>query len=77
MDRAADRGGMAERPNALVLKTRGAKTPEGSNPSAPALKPDRRSALFLLKIIKILETFAFWFCTLWVTSRLEKEVQAA
>jgi hypothetical protein len=33
--------------------------------------------LDLLKIIKILETFAFRFCTLWVTSRLEKEVQAA
>jgi hypothetical protein len=31
----------------------------------------------LLKIIKILETFAFRFGTLWVTSRLEKEVQAA
>jgi hypothetical protein len=31
----------------------------------------------LLKIIKILETFAFRFCTLWVTSRLEKEMQAA
>ena len=77
VDRAAHRGGMAERPNALVLKTRGAKTPEGSNPSAPALKPDRRSALNLLKIIKILETFAFRFCTLWVTSRFEKEVQAA
>ena len=29
-------GGMAERPNALVLKTRGAKTPVGSNPTAPA-----------------------------------------
>ena len=27
---------MAERTNALVLKTRGGKTPEGSNPSAPA-----------------------------------------
>ncbi len=30
------RGGMAERTNALVLKTRGRKTPEGSNPSTPA-----------------------------------------
>jgi hypothetical protein len=30
------RGGMAERTNALVLKTRGGKTPEGSNPSTPA-----------------------------------------
>ena len=70
-------GGMAERPNALVLKTRGAKTPEGSNPSAPAPGGNARSSLNLLKIIKILETFAFRFCTLWVTSRLEKEVQAA
>ena len=70
-------GGMAERPNALVLKTRGAKTPEGSNPSAPAAHPNAQSSLNLLKIIKILETFAFRFCTLWVTSRLEKEVQAA
>jgi hypothetical protein len=72
-----DRGGMAERPNALVLKTRGAKTPEGSNPSAPAAGRDTRYSLNLLKIIKILETFAFRFCTLWVTSQLEKEVQAA
>ena len=72
-----DFGGMAERPNALVLKTRGAKTPEGSNPSAPATGPNARYSLNLLKIIKILETFAFRFCTLWVTSRLEKEVQAA
>ena len=70
-------GGMAERTNALVLKTRGAKTPEGSNPSAPAPGPNARYSLNLLKIIKILETFAFRFCTLWVTSRLEKEVQAA
>ena len=72
---------MAERTNALVLKTRGAKTPEGSNPSAPASRPYRailvRSSLNLLKIIKILETFAFRFCTLWVTSRFEEEVQAA
>ena len=36
---AMDPGGMAERPNALVLKTRGVKTPEGSNPSAPASRP--------------------------------------
>ena len=71
------RGGMAERTNALVLKTRGAKTPEGSNPSAPAPGTNARYSLNLLKNIKILETFAFWFCTLWVTSRLEKEVQAA
>lgn len=70
-------GGMAERTNALVLKTRGAKTPEGSNPSAPATRPNAQSSLNLLKIIKILETFAFRFCTLRVTSRLEKEVQAA
>jgi hypothetical protein len=26
----------------------------------------------LLKIIKIMKTFAFRFCTLWVTSRKEK-----
>jgi hypothetical protein len=26
----------------------------------------------LLKIVKIMETFAFRFCTLWVPSRLEK-----
>ncbi len=30
-------GGMAERTNALVLKTRGGKTPVGSNPTTPAL----------------------------------------
>ena len=29
-------GGVAERTNALVLKTRGGKTPVGSNPTAPA-----------------------------------------
>ena len=29
-------GGMAERTNALVLKTRGGKTPVGSNPTASA-----------------------------------------
>ena len=68
---------MAERTNALVLKTRGAKTPEGSNPSAPVPGQNAQYSLNLLKIIKILETFAFRFCTLWVTSRLEKEVQAA
>jgi hypothetical protein len=61
------RGGMAERTNALVLKTRGGKTPEGSNPSAPAFSPvpsQEAPALILLKIIKIIETFAFRFCTL-------------
>jgi len=26
----------------------------------------------LLKIVKIMKTFAFRFCTLWVPSRLEK-----
>jgi hypothetical protein len=67
---------MAERTNALVLKTRGAKTPEGSNPSAPAA-PNKQSILNLLKIIKILETFAFRLCTLWVTSLVEKQLQAA
>jgi hypothetical protein len=29
--------------------------------------------LILLKIVKVIKTFAFGFCTLWVTSRLEKE----
>src|SRR5918997_2016371 len=33
-------------------------------------------ALILLKIVKIIETFAFWFCTLWVPSPLEGEMQA-
>jgi hypothetical protein len=33
-------------------------------------------ALFLLKIVKIVETFAFGFCTLWVPSPLERELQA-
>ena len=31
----------------------------------------------LLKIIKIMETFTFRFCTLWVTSRWRRQVQAA
>jgi hypothetical protein len=63
-------GGMAERTNALVLKTRGGETPVGSNPTTPALEncvgvlPISNS----LKIVKIMETFAFWFCTLWVLS---------
>ena len=57
------RGGMAERTNALVLKTRGRKTPEGSNPSTPA-RSNRPLTLNLLKIVNILETFAFRFCTL-------------
>ena len=67
---------MAERTNALVLKTRGGKTPEGSNPSAPAFRPLARAGdcliSILLKIVKIMKTFAFRFCTLWVPSRLEK-----
>jgi hypothetical protein len=66
---------MAERTNALVLKTRGGKTPVGSNPTAPArypsyiLEPQARymSILNFLKIVKIMETFTFGFCTLWVT----------
>ena len=33
-------GGMAERTNALVLKTRGGETPVGSNPTSPAYPPD-------------------------------------
>jgi hypothetical protein len=61
---------MAERTNALVLKTRGGRTPEGSNPSAPASGPvaptGACSTIILLKIVKIMETFAFRFCTLWV-----------
>src|SRR5918997_3353110 len=72
---------MAERTNALVLKTRGGNTPVGSNPTTPA--PVRAVYLFqrsfcgnLLKIVKIIETFAFWFCTLWVPSPLEGEMQA-
>src|SRR3712207_6958781 len=36
---------MAERTNALVLKTRGGKIPVGSNPTAPALCPTWRSGL--------------------------------
>ena len=67
---------MAEWTNALVLKTRGGKTPEGSNPSAPAFgtvsSRRGRSRPNLLKIVKIMKTFAFGFCTLWVASRLEK-----
>jgi hypothetical protein len=58
------------------LKTRGGKTPEGSNPSAPAygpVIPDRDPpTLILLKIVKIIETFTFRFCTLWVPSQMEK-----
>ncbi len=34
-------GDMAEWTNALVLKTRGGKTPVGSNPTVPALKNHR------------------------------------
>ncbi len=67
---------MAERTNALVLKTRGGRTPEGSNPSAPASRPSARAGdhfiSILLKIVKIMKTFAFRFCTLWVPSLLEK-----
>src|SRR5918995_2087814 len=73
---------MAERTNALVLKTRGGKTPVGSNPTTPAPRLSCNTdfnglfALILLKIVKIIETFAFWFCTLWVPSPLEGEMQA-
>jgi uncharacterized BrkB/YihY/UPF0761 family membrane protein len=31
----------------------------------------------LLKIIKILKTFAFWFCTLWVLLGKRRQVQVA
>jgi hypothetical protein len=63
---------MAERTNALVLKTSGGDTPVGSNPTPPARRPQPallariQPILNLLKIIKIMETFAFGFCTLWV-----------
>ena len=40
---------MAEWTNALVLKTRGAKTPEGSNPSAPAFGPENPQARLLTR----------------------------
>jgi hypothetical protein len=68
---------MAERTNALVLKTRGGRTPVGSNPTTPAVRGDTTGfnglfALFLLKIVKIMKTFAFGFCTLWVPSLLEE-----
>jgi hypothetical protein len=68
---------MAERTNALVLKTRGGRTPVGSNPTTPAVRGDTIGfnglfALFLLKIVKIMKTFAFGFCTLWVPSQLEE-----
>ena len=72
---------MAERTNALVLKTRGGRTPVGSNPTTPAFSGiaavfNGLFALFLLKIVKIMETFAFGFCTLWVPSPLEGQMQA-
>jgi pentapeptide MXKDX repeat protein len=65
----AGSGGMAERTNALVLKTRGAKTPVGSNPTAPATPANAAERLNLLKIVKLMETFAFEVCKLWVASR--------
>ena len=57
-------GGMAERTNALVLKTSGGKTPVGSNPTSPAHRRhprDRPPSLILnlLKIVKIMKTFTF------------------
>ena len=69
---------MAERTNALVLKTRGGEPPVGSNPTAPAgvsrVYQVRLSPYInFLKIVKIMETFAFGFCTLWVPSPLEGE----
>jgi hypothetical protein len=72
---------MAERTNALVLKTRGGRTPVGSNPTTPAFEGDTARfnglfAIFLLKIVKIIETFGFRFCTLWVPSLLEEGVDA-
>ena len=63
---------MAERTIALVLKTSGGKTPVGSNPTSPAPRPgltlpaQSHLILNILKIVKIIETFAFGFCTLWV-----------
>ncbi len=70
---------MAERTNALVLKTRGGKTPVGSNPTAPAstartwltpniLRSRLPFVLNLLKDIKEMETSAFGVCTLRVAS---------
>jgi uncharacterized protein (UPF0548 family) len=67
---------MAERTNALVLKTRGGETPVGSNPTAPAAGIAAfRQMLKVLKIIKIMETFAFGFCTLWVLFSSGEEQQ--
>ena len=40
-------------------------------------RPNLCCILNLLKNIKVLETFGFWLCTLWVTSRMEKVMQAA
>ncbi len=69
-------GGVAERTNALVLKTRGGETPEGSNPSAPALPYNilhvglqiYENKKCLLKKIKQIEKFAFKLCKLRATS---------
>src|ERR687895_2802715 len=48
---------MAERTNALVLKTRGGRTPEGSKPSAPLIGPLARSRDCLISILlKIVKT---------------------
>jgi hypothetical protein len=42
-------------------------------PPLPDSRPEIIPAMsYLLKIIKIMETFAFRFCTLWVTSQKEK-----
>lgn len=43
---------MAERTNALVLKTRGGKAPEGSNPSAPAPQTSSRNDRPNVELVK-------------------------
>ncbi len=64
-----DHGGMAERTNALVLKTSGGQTPVGSNPTLPAPRKDPMGGfvIILLKNIKIMKTFGFRLCTLRVS----------
>jgi uncharacterized Tic20 family protein len=47
---------MAERTNALVLKTRGGKTPVGSNPTAPAT----RQTQFTLRSFALIARFSYF-----------------
>ena len=51
---------------------------DGDTPaSRPVKRPEPDPVISnLLKIVKIMETFAFRFCTLWVTSRRRRQVQA-